>query len=59
MKNCSSSIADIRDDLGQLRDVISAAKTDIRDVSDRFHSSFINYLIFRIDGALMSTIYSA
>jgi hypothetical protein len=57
VKNCSSSIADIRDDLGQLRDAISAAKTDIRDVSDHFHSSFINYLIFRIDGAIMSTIY--
>jgi hypothetical protein len=40
VKNCSSSIADIRDDLGQLRDVISAAKTDIRDVSDRFYSSY-------------------
>ncbi len=54
VKNCSSSIADIRDDLGQLRDVISAAKTDIRDVSDRFYSS---YVIFRRDGAIMSTIY--
>jgi hypothetical protein len=53
VKNCSSSIADIRDDLGQLRDAISAAKTDIRDVSHRFYSF---YVIFRKDGAMMSSI---
>jgi len=33
MKNCAGGIAEIRDDLDQLRDAISAARTDIRDVS--------------------------
>jgi len=57
VKNCSSSIADIRDDLGQLRDVISAAKTDIRDVSHRFNVFCTCYLIFRKDGPTKSATY--
>jgi chromosome segregation ATPase len=56
VKNCSSSIADIRDDLGQLRDAILAAKTDIRDVSDLLLFLY-KILNFRRDDAMMSTIY--